>query len=174
MMATQEPKTVAFVLYPGLTLLDLVGPLQVFASLRQFNDQYRPVVVAERLEPMATDGPLKVIAAADTTPVVGSVCTGKGGGARLGCRSTRCAGWRSILGTAPAGSPTRAWSTASTRWGVPALSPSTPAGTQAMIPNSGLAWDAGKRPESGSSGAGLPDLRGGMIMARVSMWRVST
>jgi transcriptional regulator GlxA family with amidase domain len=41
MMATQEPKTVAFVLYPGFTLLDLVGPLQVFASLRQFNDQYR-------------------------------------------------------------------------------------------------------------------------------------
>ena len=112
-MATQEQKTVAFVLYPGLTLLDLVGPLQVFASLRQFNDQYRPVVVAERLEPMATDGPLKVIAdqtfdqvpdptvvlvpgggaptikamgnqvirdylrrAAETAPVVGSVCTG--------------------------------------------------------------------------------------------------
>jgi hypothetical protein len=56
-MATQEQKTVAFVLYPGLTLLDLVGPLQVFASLRQFSDQYRPVVVAERLEPMPTDGP---------------------------------------------------------------------------------------------------------------------
>ena len=113
MMATQEQKTVAFVLYPGLTLLDLVGPLQVFASLRRFNDQYRPVVVAERLEPMATDGPLTVTAdrtfgdvpdpevvnvpgggaptikamgnqvvgdylrqAADTAPVVGSVCTG--------------------------------------------------------------------------------------------------
>jgi putative intracellular protease/amidase len=112
-MATQEQQTVAFVLYPGLTLLDLVGPLQVFASLRQFNDQYRPVVVAERLEPMATDGPLTVTAdhtfgdvpdpavvlvpggdaptikamgnpavreylrhAADTVPVVGSVCTG--------------------------------------------------------------------------------------------------
>jgi hypothetical protein len=59
-MATQEPKTVAFVLYPGLTLLDLVGPLQVFASLRRFSDQYRPVVVAERLEPMATDSPLTV------------------------------------------------------------------------------------------------------------------
>jgi transcriptional regulator GlxA family with amidase domain len=113
MMATQEPKTVAFVLYPGLTLLDLVGPLQVFASLRQFNNQYRPVVVAERIEPMPTDGPLTVTAdrtfgdvpdpevvivpgggaptikamgnqlvgdylrqAADTVPVVGSVCTG--------------------------------------------------------------------------------------------------
>jgi transcriptional regulator GlxA family with amidase domain len=112
-METQEQKTVAFVLYPGLTLLDLVGPLQVFASLRRFSDQYRPVVVAERLQPMATDGPLKVIAdrtfgdvpdpevvlvpgggaptikamgnqvirdylrqAADTVPVVGSVCTG--------------------------------------------------------------------------------------------------
>jgi hypothetical protein len=112
-MATQAPKTVAFVLYPGLTLLDLVGPLQVFTSLRQFNNQYRPVVVAERLEPMATDGPLTVTAdhtfgdvpdptviivpggdaptikamgdsaireylrqAADTAPVVGSVCTG--------------------------------------------------------------------------------------------------
>jgi transcriptional regulator GlxA family with amidase domain len=61
-MATQEPKTVAFVLYPGITLLDLVGPLQVFASLRRFNDQYRPVVVAERLEPMAPDGPLTVTA----------------------------------------------------------------------------------------------------------------
>jgi transcriptional regulator GlxA family with amidase domain len=112
-MATQEQKMVAFVLYPGLTLLDLVGPLQVFSSLRRFNDQYRPVVVAERLEPMPTDGPLTVTAdktfgdvadptvlivpggdeptikamgnqtvrdylchAAETVPVVGSVCTG--------------------------------------------------------------------------------------------------
>jgi hypothetical protein len=61
-MATQEHKTVAFVLYPGLTLLDLVCPLQVFSTLRFFNDQYRPVVVAERLEPMPTDGPLTVTA----------------------------------------------------------------------------------------------------------------
>src|SRR5215218_1055226 len=61
-MATQEQKTVAFVLYPGITLLDLVGPLQVFSSLRQFNDQYRPVVVAERIEPLPTDGPLTVTA----------------------------------------------------------------------------------------------------------------
>ena len=112
-MAAQEQKTVAFVLYPGLTLLDLVGPLQVFASLRRFTQQYRPVVVAERIKPMPTDGPLTVTAdrtfgdvpdpevvivpgggaptikamgnptirdylrqAADTAPVVGSVCTG--------------------------------------------------------------------------------------------------
>jgi hypothetical protein len=52
-MATREQKTVAFVLYSGLTLLDLVGPLQVFASLRQFNDRYRPAVVDRDIyEPM--------------------------------------------------------------------------------------------------------------------------
>jgi transcriptional regulator GlxA family with amidase domain len=62
MTTQQQQKTVAFVLYPGLTLLDLVGPLQVFASLRRFNDQYRPMVVAERLQPMPTDGPLTVTA----------------------------------------------------------------------------------------------------------------
>jgi transcriptional regulator GlxA family with amidase domain len=61
-MATQEPKTVAFVLYPGITLLDMVGPLQVFSVLRSFNDQYQPVVVAERTEPMPTDTPLTVTA----------------------------------------------------------------------------------------------------------------
>jgi transcriptional regulator GlxA family with amidase domain len=61
-MATQEQKTIAFVLYPGLTLLDLVGPLQVFASLTMFNQQYRPVVVAERIQPMPTDTPLTVTA----------------------------------------------------------------------------------------------------------------
>jgi transcriptional regulator GlxA family with amidase domain len=61
-MATQEPKTIAFVLYPGITLLDMVGPLQVFSELRSFNDQYQPVVVAERTEPMPTDTPLTVTA----------------------------------------------------------------------------------------------------------------
>jgi transcriptional regulator GlxA family with amidase domain len=61
-MATQEPKTIAFVLYPGITLLDMVGPLQVFSVLRGFNDQYQPVVVAERIEPMPTDTPLAVTA----------------------------------------------------------------------------------------------------------------
>jgi len=59
---TQDPKTVAFVLYPGITLLDMVDPLQVFSVLGGFNDQYQPVVVAERIEPMPTDTPLTVTA----------------------------------------------------------------------------------------------------------------
>jgi hypothetical protein len=50
-------KVIAFVLYPGLTLLDLVGPLQVLTALAETAPRYRTVVVAERLEPMDTDIP---------------------------------------------------------------------------------------------------------------------
>ena len=52
---TQNHQTIAFVLYPGLTPLDLVGPLQVFTSLQKFAPQFRAVVVAERLDPLASD-----------------------------------------------------------------------------------------------------------------------
>lgn len=48
-------KTIAVVLYPGLTVLDLVGPLQVLTALQTFAPQYRVVVVGERIEPMDTD-----------------------------------------------------------------------------------------------------------------------
>jgi transcriptional regulator GlxA family with amidase domain len=61
-MATKERQTIAFVLYPGITLLDMVGPLQVFSVLQSFNDQYQPAVVAEQIEPTPTDTPLTVIA----------------------------------------------------------------------------------------------------------------
>ena len=45
-------KVIALVLFPDITLLDLVGPLQVLKSLPA---PYRTVVVGERKEPMATD-----------------------------------------------------------------------------------------------------------------------
>jgi putative intracellular protease/amidase len=45
-------KIIALVLFPELTLLDLVGPLQVLKSLPA---PFRTVVVGERIEPMATD-----------------------------------------------------------------------------------------------------------------------
>jgi transcriptional regulator GlxA family with amidase domain len=51
----QHEKTIAFVLYPGLTPFDLVGPLQVIAQLAVTHPEIRPVVVGERIEPMATD-----------------------------------------------------------------------------------------------------------------------
>ncbi len=56
-MATEEQnqKTIALVLYQGLTLFDLAGPLQVFAGMSQLAPEYRTVVVGERVEPTDTD-----------------------------------------------------------------------------------------------------------------------
>jgi transcriptional regulator GlxA family with amidase domain len=48
-------RTIALVLYPELTALDLIGPLQVLTTLEQVAPHYRVVVVGERIEPMATD-----------------------------------------------------------------------------------------------------------------------
>lgn len=56
-----DTKTIAFVLYPGLTPLDIVGPLQVFSELAKRVPGYRPVVVAERMEPATTDTPLSIV-----------------------------------------------------------------------------------------------------------------
>ncbi|MCX4967511.1 DJ-1/PfpI family protein [Streptomyces sp. NBC_00654] len=59
---TEAPtKTIAFVLYPGITPLDIVGPLQVFAALGDLVPGYRTVVVGERIEPMASDTPLSLV-----------------------------------------------------------------------------------------------------------------
>ncbi|HEX2742558.1 MAG TPA: DJ-1/PfpI family protein [Rubrobacter sp.] len=57
----QNQKTIAFVLYPGLTLFDLAGPLQVFAGVSQLVPQYRTVVVGENAEPADTDLHVKLI-----------------------------------------------------------------------------------------------------------------
>src|SRR3712207_1726913 len=65
MPTTEEhnQKTIAFVLYPGLTVLDLTGPLQVLTALSEIAPEYTTVVVAERAEPTDTDipGEMKVI-----------------------------------------------------------------------------------------------------------------
>lgn len=55
-------KTIAFVLYPGLTPLDLVGPLQVVSGLAQLDPGFRAVVVAENAAPVHSDTPLAVAA----------------------------------------------------------------------------------------------------------------
>lgn len=54
-------KTIAFLLYPGLTVFDLVGPLQVISRLAETHPEIRPVVVGERIEPMATDAGVEVL-----------------------------------------------------------------------------------------------------------------
>ena len=62
-MSTETPneKTIAFVLYPGLTAFDLVGPLQVISQLSSTHTEIRPVVVGERVEPMDTDAGVQLV-----------------------------------------------------------------------------------------------------------------
>jgi putative intracellular protease/amidase len=64
---TEQPETtIAFVLYPGLTPLDLIGPLQVFTTLGTYAQlglpvpPTRTVVVSERVEAMDSDTPVKL------------------------------------------------------------------------------------------------------------------
>src|SRR5919202_2451472 len=54
-------RTIAFLLYPGLTLLDLVGPFEPVAHLAATHPDIQPVVVGERIEPMDTDAGVQMI-----------------------------------------------------------------------------------------------------------------
>ena len=40
----EKQKTIAFVLYPGLTVFDLTGPLQVLTALSAIAPEYRTVI----------------------------------------------------------------------------------------------------------------------------------
>ncbi|MFF5979445.1 DJ-1/PfpI family protein [Streptomyces olindensis] len=53
-------KTIAFVLYPGLTPLDLVGPLQVMAGMATVDPSFDVVVVGSDLAPVETDTLVKL------------------------------------------------------------------------------------------------------------------
>jgi len=53
-------KDIAFILYPGLTLLDLVGPLQVLNSMCKRSQGFRTVVVAKDIVPVEVDVPLRL------------------------------------------------------------------------------------------------------------------
>jgi transcriptional regulator GlxA family with amidase domain len=54
-------KTIALVLYPGLTFFDLAGPLRVFAGVSELAPEYRTVTVGERAEPMDTETRVRMI-----------------------------------------------------------------------------------------------------------------
>jgi transcriptional regulator GlxA family with amidase domain len=57
----QGERTIAVVLYPGLTALDLIGPLQVLTVLERFAPHYRTVVVGQTTAPMETDIHVRMI-----------------------------------------------------------------------------------------------------------------
>ena len=58
-----DQKQIAFVLYEGLTMLDMIGPLQV---LRSLGGAYSAVVVAEHTDPMPVDGGVMQFSATHT------------------------------------------------------------------------------------------------------------
>ena len=51
---------IAFVLYPGLTLLDLIGPLQTLAPLPRIDATFEVVVVAENTDVHPTGAVIKL------------------------------------------------------------------------------------------------------------------
>jgi transcriptional regulator GlxA family with amidase domain len=60
-----ETKTIAFVVYPGLTPLDLIAPMTTFLGLTRglvgTSRHYRTVCVAERVETIGSDTPMSVV-----------------------------------------------------------------------------------------------------------------
>jgi transcriptional regulator GlxA family with amidase domain len=62
-MPDNGTKTVAFLLYPGLTPLDMIGPLQLLNGLGMADPSFRVTVVGERVEAMDTDVPVKLLPA---------------------------------------------------------------------------------------------------------------
>src|SRR5438132_5616437 len=60
-VAEAPAHTIAFLLYPGLTVFDLVGPLEVFSALSRIAPRFRPRVVAEQAGPITTDSGLRVV-----------------------------------------------------------------------------------------------------------------
>lgn len=58
----EQAKTIVFLLYPGLTVLDLIGPLEVFSSANSYLAQpFRIAVAGETLAPVSTDTPAKLM-----------------------------------------------------------------------------------------------------------------
>lgn len=54
-MTASDTKQIAFVLYPGLTPLDLIGPLQALSALPRIDPSFEVVVVGETRDMVPTD-----------------------------------------------------------------------------------------------------------------------
>ncbi|ASO20876.1 transcriptional regulator GlxA family with amidase domain [Actinoalloteichus hoggarensis] len=59
---SEQQRTIAMVVYPGLTPLDMVGPLQVLGGLSALDPRFEIAVVGEHTDPMPTDTPLQICA----------------------------------------------------------------------------------------------------------------
>jgi transcriptional regulator GlxA family with amidase domain len=61
-MTADSTKTIAFVLYPGLTPLDLIGPLQALSPLPRIDPTFEVVVVGETTDTLPSDSVVKLAA----------------------------------------------------------------------------------------------------------------
>jgi transcriptional regulator GlxA family with amidase domain len=61
-MTAETTKQIAFVLYPGLTPLDLIGPLQALSAVPRVDPSYEVMVVAETTEPVLSDSIISLAA----------------------------------------------------------------------------------------------------------------
>jgi transcriptional regulator GlxA family with amidase domain len=65
MAKDDKMRTIAFVAYPGLTPLEVVGPMTAFLGLTRglvsTSREYSTVLVAERVEPVDSDTPMALI-----------------------------------------------------------------------------------------------------------------
>jgi transcriptional regulator GlxA family with amidase domain len=59
-MTAADTKTIAFVLYPGLTPLDLIGPLQALSALPRIDPMFEVVVVGETTDVLPTDAVIQL------------------------------------------------------------------------------------------------------------------
>lgn len=55
---TEPSKPIALVIYDGLTVFDLAGPLEMMTALSRLRPEFQPVVVAETVTPITSDGGL--------------------------------------------------------------------------------------------------------------------
>jgi transcriptional regulator GlxA family with amidase domain len=60
-MPANDTKQIALVLYPGLTPLDLIGPLQTLAPLARIDPTFEVVVVGESADAVPTDAVVKLV-----------------------------------------------------------------------------------------------------------------
>jgi transcriptional regulator GlxA family with amidase domain len=61
-VSANDRKQIAFVLYPGLTPLDLIGPLQTLAPLPRIDPTFEVLVVAEHDDVVPTDAVIRLAA----------------------------------------------------------------------------------------------------------------
>lgn len=61
MTTLRDTKVIAFVIYPGLTLLDLVGPLGVLQKFCELKPEFRTSIVSETLQVIESDNGLNVL-----------------------------------------------------------------------------------------------------------------